>query len=133
MKYKDGYKYQLAEGEKTQTNIKTQFGAMDEYTTLAPDGSMLIRRGYAWDGPTNPAIDTKNFMRGSLIHDALYQLMREGKLPIEHREAADNELVKACKEDGMWAIRRWWVLKAVRMFGGPLAKPESAKKALTAP
>jgi len=44
------------------------------------DGGLLIKAGYSWDGPSGSAIDTKNFMQGSLVHDALYQLLRENIL-----------------------------------------------------
>jgi hypothetical protein len=60
-----------------------------------------ISKGYAWDGPSGPTIDTGNFMRGSLIHDALYQLMRTGNLPTSFRERADLLLRKTCIDDGM--------------------------------
>ena len=43
---------------------------------------------------------------GSLLHDALYQLMREGLLDHTlHREAADRILQSLCREDGMTALR----------------------------
>ena len=46
----------------------------------------------AGDGPSGPAIDTKNFMRASLVHDALYQLMRLGTLDKSRRQYADRLL-----------------------------------------
>jgi len=67
-------------------------------------------KGYAPDGPSGPTLDTANFMRGSLVHDTLYQLMREGLL--NHnlpREAADRILQSLYREDGMLALRAWWV------------------------
>lgn len=48
------------------------------YGVLTVDGDLSIRRGYSWDGPSGPTIDTGTFMRGSLVHDFLYQLLREG-------------------------------------------------------
>ncbi|MDA8018651.1 MAG: hypothetical protein MPN21_14515 [Thermoanaerobaculia bacterium] len=41
------------------------------------DEHIHIEAGYAWNGATG-AIDTPSFRRASLIHDGLYQLMREG-------------------------------------------------------
>ena len=71
----------------------TKFEPESELTTrhgwvsIQPDGRLVIQKGYAWDGPSGPTIDTENFMRGSLVHDALYQLFREGKLdPEKQRE-----------------------------------------------
>lgn len=81
-------------------------------------GWLFLRKGYAWDGPSGPTFDTPSFMRGSLVHDALYQLIREGQLGVEHRKAADQLLRRICREDGMSAVRAWWVYQAVRIFGG---------------
>ena len=73
-------------------------------------------------------------MRGSLVHDALYQLMRQGHLdPEEHREIADEELRRICQEDGMSAIRAWWVYQGVRLGGAKSAAQEAAKEVQTAP
>src|SRR3990167_5137648 len=86
---------------------------------------LYIFEGYAWDGPSGPAIDTKNFMVGALVHDALYQLMREKLLDADKwRETVDEELVRLTKEDGMWSLRRAWVLAGVRFGGGPSARDE---------
>jgi len=79
-------------------------------------------------------IDTLTFMRGSLIHDALYQLMREGHLDHDaYREAADRALQKICIEDGMWPLRAWWVYHGVRLFADPAADPADKRPATRAP
>jgi Protein of unknown function (DUF1353) len=119
-----GYKYQL----------------MKDYTYHLPEGSFGDRRGadlkvgtwillkldtrdlhistgYCWDGPSGPTIDTRNFMRGSLVHDALYQLFREYESYREYRDEADNILRAICLEDGMSSIRAWWVWMGVKTFG----------------
>jgi len=73
-------------------------------------------------------------MRGSLVHDALYQLMREEQLDKTHwRRSADEELVRICREDGMGRIRAWWVLNAVRWFADEAASPGSARPLREAP
>jgi hypothetical protein len=73
-------------------------------------------------------------MRGSLVHDALYQLMRERRLDEEtYREPADRLLQKMCKEDGMSAPRAWWVYQAVHFFGQPSADPANDKPVIRAP
>jgi len=92
--------------------------------TLGADGLLTIRKGYAWDGPSGPAIDTPNFMRGSLVHDALYQLMRERRIPQQHREYADALLREICLEDGMSKARAWWVYQGVRLGGASSAAPD---------
>jgi len=97
-----------------------------DWGLLAADGegNLTIRQGYAWDGPSGPAIDSKNFMRGSLIHDALYQLMREQKIAQSQRKRADEVLREVCRADGMSRIRAWWVYRAVRMGAAKSALPD---------
>jgi hypothetical protein len=73
-------------------------------------------------------------MRGSLVHDALYQLMRNRHLSdARWRDEADLELKRMCIEDGMSSIRAWWVHRGVRVGGGPAADPAAAKEIHTAP
>jgi hypothetical protein len=133
--YRSGYKYQL----KKKVAVSTKIRPDDEkvirrFVKLGTDGKLEIDDGYAWDGPSGPTIDTKNFMRGSLVHDALYQLMREAGLDkAKWRRAADEELVRICREDGMTRLRAWWVLRAVRWFADPAASPEGNKPVGTAP
>ena len=91
IKYKSGYKYQTALQHKTMISI-TGHDAESEFVSLSPEGLLLIRSGYAWDGPTGYVLHTyrQRMMRGSLYHDALYQLMREGVLGRDHRQDADD-------------------------------------------
>ena len=105
-------------------DIETEEDIEMSFIVLTSDGKLTIKNRYAWDGPSGPTIDTKSFMRGSLVHDALYQLMRERKLDyLEHREYADNLLKKICLEDGMSKFRAWYVHKAVCKFGEKNARP----------
>ena len=65
IKYREGYKYQLVEDYTVKTSITPkQDVAKDEWIQLKMDGTLTIKDGYAWDGPSGPTIDTKNFMRG---------------------------------------------------------------------
>lgn len=134
IKYREGYKYQLAEGYQVVVGIKPPAFILTQWIRLDVDGMLSLREGYAWDGPSGPAIDTKDFMRGSLVHDALYQLMREKKLDgAEFRDDADRELRKICLEDGMSSLRAWWVYRGVRFGGGPSADPLNDNPVVTAP
>jgi len=119
IKYRAGYKYQLAETylhKLPDAIAKDAYNSRGEFLSLE-DGYLVISSGYAWDGPSGPTIDTKNFMRGSLVHDAFYQLMRQGIIPRKHKDAADLELQRMCLEDGMSSIRAWWVYRGVKRFG----------------
>ena len=44
---------------------------------LSKTGFLEIEPNYAWDGTSGPVKDTSANMFASLVHDALYQLMRE--------------------------------------------------------
>jgi hypothetical protein len=117
--YKKGYEYQLFGRYTIATNIRSNNGGGNDWVYIAPDGFLTIAKGYAWDGPSGPAIDTPNFMRGSLIHDALYQLIRTGVLREDiDRDKADRLLQQVVLEDGMSRLRAWWVYTAVSIFGG---------------
>ena len=123
--YRGGYKYQLLADYQVLLDFKpTQ--AVDDlfYIKFDAAGLLMIGKGYAWDGPSGPTIDTPDFMRGSLVHDALYQLMREGKLDHKvYRDKADRALQRICREDGMSVIRASWVYQGVHHFGDPAADP----------
>jgi len=132
--YKSGYKYQIKQSYSVVIPIKPDALITSEFITLATDGTLSIKSGYAWDGPSGPTVDTINFMRGSLVHDALYQLMRERQIDAAtHREKADRLLQEHCKEDGMASIRAWWVYQGVRLGGGPAADPDLDKPMKQAP
>lgn len=119
----DGYKYELHQDYRLAVSLPQEKPIQTDYLDLDGEGNLTIRAGYAWDGPSGPAIDTRNFMRGSLVHDALYQLIRMGRLPIEARPHADAELRRLCREDGMSWIRAAWVFAGVRAFAQGACRP----------
>lgn len=132
--YTGGYRYQLKETYTDVIEIKPSSRIDTDYIKLDIDGKLTIMKGYAWDGPSGPTIDILNFMRGSLVHDALYQLMRENHLDHNsHREAADRILQRICKEDGMWSLRAWWVYQGVRLFAHYPSDPASKRPLTRAP
>jgi hypothetical protein len=134
IKYKSGYKYQLAEEYKVEVSVVPETIIQTDYIELTTERLLTIKKGYAWDGPSGPTFDTLNFMRGSLVHDALYQLMRNGYIDREKwRKEADINLRRICVEDGMSRIRALWVYKAVRWFGYKSATGESKKIIYYAP
>ncbi|AXR62860.1 hypothetical protein DQM68_19520 (plasmid) [Leptospira mayottensis] len=130
------YKYELLKPYWYQTGIESKVQIrvghqIETFVSLDPDGLLRIEAGYAWDGPSGPTFDTKTFMRGSLVHDALYQLMRERKLDhTQHRDTADQILKKICLEDGMNSFRAAYVYRSVRWFGGSSAEPTDESKGL---
>lgn len=133
IKYKKGYKYQLAEDYAIELEIYPVRDIFTDMIWLNELGKLRIMAGYAWDGASGPTIDTKSSMRGSLVHDALYQLMREGYLGLEWREKADHYLRSICRDDGMsWFRARLWE-KAVDWFAKRSASEAGKRPLLTAP
>lgn len=128
--YQSGYKYQLHGKYSIEVDHEE---AVDSLFISLKNGKLTIRKGYAWDGPSGVSIDTANFMRGSLVHDAFYQLIREGHLPNTARLYADELLRKICREDGMWRIRAWYVFKAVRWFARSASLPSNRRPVKEAP
>jgi len=116
---KRSWKYELAETYVSRVNITPpeDLAVQDTWVALDKYGQLTMKEHYCWDGPSGPAIDTVTFMRGSLVHDALYQLIRVGLLPMSKRKAADQEMQRICREDGMWWPRTVWTYWAVRLFG----------------
>jgi len=129
--FSEGYKYQLEQTYSQFTGIVCQGGG-NAFVDIKPNGFLTISKGYAWDGASGPAIDTLNFRRGSLIHDALYQLIRLGHVSLADRDKADRLLQQIVLEDGMTRLRAWWVYTAVSIFGGVYLN-NNATKILTAP
>ena len=132
--YRSGYKYQLANGYRNKISVWPEANIKTEFIDLDTDGNLLIRKGYAWDGPSGPVKDTHDNQRGSLEHDALYQLMREDELDMEfNREAADKQFIYTCKVDGVGCIRRWLDYRGLRRFAAFAADPDNKKVIHRAP
>lgn len=143
MKYRAGYKYQLAADYQHPfgftfplcKEVETDYLWLGEGPGWGANMmTLIVKKGYAWDGPSGPTIDTKNFMRGSLVHDALYQLIRLEYLDKNiYRSIADEELYRCCREDRMSWLRANIVYYSLRVFGNPAARRSAENKVLTAP
>ena len=130
------YKYQLKEDYTETIGIHPEQDIDTSYLSLTIEGIITVKEFYAWDGPSGPTIDTKTFLRASLVHDALYQMMRENMLDYQTvRRQADDLLKKMCLEDGMFRFRAWYAHLALRLFGEKNARPRtgSSVRSLTAP
>jgi len=126
--FRRGYKYQLNQDYvltlpkafEPAHDIETPFIRLASPNREAhPEESapvLTVRYGYAWDGASGPTRDTKSAMRGSLVHDALYQLMRMRLLPLRLREPTDHLFWEIIREDGMNRMRAFFWWRAVRRF-----------------
>lgn len=126
MDYKSGFKYQLVGDEYYQTNITGYFIKL-KWLTLSLDGMLCIKDGYAWDGATMFP-DIPSIIRGSLIHDALYELLRKNYIHKKYKSNADLILKYICLEDGMWEILTRFVHMGVKFFGKTSTLARSIKE-----
>jgi len=136
IKYKAGYKYQLREDyfHLLPPVLAPLEDILHDYISIDPMGKMVLSKGYAWDGPSGPTVDTKSFLRASAVHDALYQLMELGIYPRYLRKEMDRELIRICKKDGMNALRRCWVYQGVRQgYRLPFVKKSGSNPVQQAP
>jgi len=122
------YKYQLVKPYVHDVGV-IGFEVDTDYLRLEEDGTLELKNTYAWDGPSGPTRHTLDFMRGSLVHDATYQLIRMEVVPLSHKDHADRLLQRICREDGMWWFRAWYVYLAVRWFGHSSARPGTQEPA----
>ena len=101
------------------------------YIQLSTNGFMRISSGYAWNGMSRYK-DTKRNRFPSLVHDALYQLLREShagtvctgsgleeKKYEKFRKASDEVLKELCKRNRLWfrSMQSGLIYSAVRLLG----------------
>lgn len=128
MKYKKlrSYKYQV--WEKFSFELPKNFDILKarrgKYLKLSKTGLVTVDWGYRWDGASGPAIDTPNFMTPSCIHDALYQLIRDGYIAFENWRDADKYMLNECKARKMSWFRRSYVSAGLKLAGGKYAKSD---------
>ncbi len=128
MKYKKGYKYQLVEKYTTNVQIFPTLSIDTHFISLSTAGQLIIRKSYAWDGASGPTLDTEDTMIPALVHDALYQLLREGHLAPCYLKNVDEQLDRMLRNRGMSGIRRWIWRRGLALAGGSAALPENVKE-----
>lgn len=134
IKYRSGYKYQLAEDYNVTVKIKPKDDVDMQFIALDTKGHLTVNSGYAWDGTSGPVIDTENNLRASVVHDALYQLMRKKKISRKlYKDKADKLFSKMCKEDGVLSGVANLYYLALKKFGDPSTDPKNSKKIQAAP
>jgi hypothetical protein len=84
---------------------------------LLQDGKLTVEDGYRWDGPSGPTIDTENWMRASLVHDVLCDMIRYAGLDPKMAQTVHNIMWRFLREDGMSRIRAGYSWLAVSLFG----------------
>ena len=146
IRFKSGLRHQLVGDISVLTHIRPVKDIVTEYIELRTDGYLLIRHGYTWDGPSGPCrliADRlpvwlrhkylKTILPGSLVHDALYELIRQRHLAESFRKLADLEFKRINLECGMSKVRAWWTYEAVRKAGSSAADPKNSRPIYTMP
>lgn len=150
LEWTEGYKYRTAKTFWIFTGIKPFDEIQIGRITLTVEGQLIIDRGYSWDGPSGPTIDTNNFMVGGVVHDALYEILRCPSKPLDRkcyierdgiithvathdqvRAEADMILKDLILEDGMSNFRANYIYRGVRLGGVDSA--EKPRKIHSAP
>lgn len=129
--YFTGHKYILTEDYSHRLSFNT--GARVVLGPIELDGeTLLLRTGFGWDGASGRAVDTKDVLRASAVHDALRDLMKARLLDSELKEDVDREFAAILEEDGMRSFRRWHLHQAVRNYGSvsPSDRSDLAKKVM---
>jgi len=124
-------KYRLEEFYECMTGI-IGYTAETPLIRLTPIGMLQIQIGYSFD-PSGPTLDTKSSLRGSLEHDALYELMRLGLVPLSEIDAVNDRLEIVCKEDGMLGPRAELWDYLLDVVGENSANPKYRHEVKTAP
>lgn len=114
------YSYQLpGTWPKLTTPIVT------EYVILTATNLLVMKKGYRWNG-ADAAPDVTRILRGSLVHDAICQLIGLGKLTMKpYRLLGDQALYQCCREDSMtWPVANvvYYSVRAYAKFLKPIWK-----------
>ena len=134
IEYRSGYKYQLAEDFHADIAIKPRADIDTPYIALDTKGNLTVKSGYAWYGTSGPVLDTDYNRRASLVHDALYQLMRMKKISAkDNKDIADKLFKKMCREDGVLKPVAKVYYEALKALGKPSTDPRNAKQIEQAP
>lgn len=114
-------KYRVARDYEHQTDI-LGCDVKTEYIDLNPNGLLKIRAKWLYNGPSGPTYDSKDSMRGSAVHDALYYFMQMGLIEMKYRHYADKLLHEILLEDGMSPFLAGIWYTGVRVAGAEYAK-----------
>lgn len=123
LKYSDGWKFRTEEPLSVPTGIVLPAAIGNSFVALDLTGTLYIAKGYAWDGASGPVPDTRNSIIATAAHDGLYQLHREGLLPLSYRRMSDDVFYNLLVGAGMWPPIAAVYHRAVDKFGLKHALP----------
>ncbi len=143
IRFRKSYKYQLASDYKFHfyapadcLNFNEADQAFysvycDESTCvdILPKVNITIKRGYCWDGCTWIK-DTEHNMEAGLMHDLLYQAIRERIFAHELYKIADSDFQRNCIKRGTHFLAAAFYYKVLCLLKGKYARPKNIKKVL---
>ena len=98
--------YQIIKLFAIQTPILPDEPVVTDFYILHKDGLLELKAGYSWNGGDWPAIDTRNMIYGSVVHDPFCQMLNKGELNWKWRVAVNQFFVKVLKDIGSVLIKR---------------------------
>ena len=114
----DGFRYQVEEDFIIIIeDFRPDTTIINEFFEFYTDGTLLIKRGFAWDGPSGPTIDTKNGHVAAIVHDVFYRCIRKGYLPLSIKPISDKIFYKLLRKKGMFVLRAYLWYLGVKLFG----------------
>lgn len=110
-------KFILGRDEFFSLPFKPKETIRTSYCTFYDNGDLHIKRGFLWSA-NFPAINTENTKPASLLHDCIYNLIKDGFLPREpYREHGDRLLYDVLIECNVLQYRAFAWYKAVQLGG----------------
>jgi len=132
MKYRKGFKYQLAESISIMTSLRPPEDIFIDFAVLYMTGEFRLIKGYACDGASGCTIDTPGTFRGAFFHDAGCEMLRKEKLPPDWLPEIDKLAHTLWSKDMRFQFRAdsWYrMLKKLDFY----ADPKNIKKVYEAP
>lgn len=118
LRFISGFKYQIVEEFVIVIDdYKPHQNIVDEFFEFYADGTLIIKKGFAWDGPSGPTIDTKDAHIAAIVHDVFYRCIRRGYLPLSIKPIADRIFYKLLRKNGMFILRALYWYLGVVLFG----------------
>jgi len=131
--FTSGYKHQVKVDFHVFIPDLVKYGTVSYDFITLENGHLTLLKGFGWDGASGITYDTPSTYRASATHDAIYRLIRQGRLPAEVKKLADDVFKFMCLHDGMWKWRAnaWYI--AVDKCGGSSVDPRNKLKVRSMP
>jgi len=115
--YTNADKFVLGRDEYFDLDFAPEYPVENSYAKFTPDGVLKIKRGFLWSA-NFPAMNTDNTKPASLVHDAGYDLIKDGLLPRQQfKDLFDMAMRDILLECGILDARAWAWYMAVQIGG----------------